>query len=387
MKRLLYLLMILFIISCRGISKTLNGGSIATNDYSEVIKFNYDYNFALIDVVINHKTYTFLVDTGAPTVISNQIYRDLNVDSAHNTNVKDSQGQSNNQEVVIVPEIKIGNLLYYDIGAIVADLRDVFEFNCMEIDGIIGANQMAKSFWKFDYQNKEITITDQLDNFDISSYRDSLQFYTSAQKTPYVIGFVNGVKTSFTFDTGFAGHIDVDSDIADFKESIGYVKYGSSSVGLYNVKDSTSTRTIKTDSLKIGSIKMGQQIVELDHGSLIGNDFMNKHDVIIDWSSNIIYLNKLKEFEKAEKSAFGFQTRFKENKAIVVALIKDIEIDLQIGDQLLNINEHNLRSLTDQTACEVYNTLDLEELEVLEITYLRHNKEYKTTLKRKKLID
>ena len=387
MKKRLYLLMILFIISCRGLPKVLNGGSIATNDYTKVIKFNYDYNFALIDVVINNKTYTFLVDTGAPTVISNKIYRDLNVDSAHNTNVKDSQGQSNNQEVVIVPEIKIGNLLYYDIGAIVADLRDVFEFNCMEIDGIIGANQMAKSFWKFDYQNKEITITDQLDNFDISSYRDSLQFYTSAQKTPYVIGFVNGVNTSFTFDTGFAGHIDVDSDIADFKESIGYVKYGSSSVGLYNVKDSISTRTIKTDSLNIGSIKMGQQIVELDHGSLIGNDFMNKHDVIIDWSSNIIYLNKVKEFEKAEKSAFGFQTRFKENKAIVVALIKDIEIDLQIGDQLLNINEHNLRSLTDQTACEVYNTLDLEELEVLEITYLRHNKEYKTTLKRKKLID
>lgn len=374
-------------ISCGSLSKTLNGGQVAQTNYKEIIDFNYDYNFALIDVIINEKKYIFLVDTGAPTVISHQIYRDLNVDSAHSTNVTDSQGQSNNQEVVIIPDVRIGKLVYNDIGAVVADLRDVFEFNCMEIDGIIGANQMAKSFWKFDYQNKEITITDQLDNFDISSYRDSLQFYTSAQKTPYVIGFVNSVNTSFTFDTGFAGHIDVDSDIADFKESIGYVKYGSSSIGLYNVKDSTSTRTIKADSLKIGSIKMGQQIVELDHGSLIGNDFMNKHDVIIDWSSNIIYLNKLKEFEKAEKSAFGFQTRFKENKAIVVALIKDIEMDLQIGDQLLNINEHNLRSLTDQTACEVYNALDLEELEELEITYLRHNKEYKTTLKRKKLID
>ncbi len=387
MKKLPYLLIILFIISCGGLSKTLNGGSIATNDYTEVINFNYDYNFALIDVVINQKTYTFLVDTGAPTVISNQIYKDLNINPANSTNVTDSQGQSNDQEVVIVPEVRIGNLIYNDIGAIVADLRDVFEFNCMEIDGIIGANQMAKSFWKFDYQNKEITITDQLDSYDITSYKDKLSFYTSPQKTPYIIGFVNGIKTRFTFDTGFAGHIDVDSDIADFKESIGYVKHGSSSVGLYDVKDSTSTRTIKADSLKIGSIEMGQQIVELDHGSLIGNDFMNKHDMVIDWSSNIVYLKKLNDFEKAEKSSFGFQARFKDNKAIVVALIKEMNLELQLGDQLLSINNYDLKELNDQTSCDVYNNLELEELETIDIVYLRDGKEYSTTLKRVKLIE
>nr|WP_042297006.1 retropepsin-like aspartic protease [Nonlabens ulvanivorans] len=169
MKKLVYLILILTIIGCNSLSKTLNGGKVAKDDYMETIKFNYDYNFALIDVVINQKTYTFLVDTGAPTVISNQIYKDLNINPANSTNVTDSQGQSNNQEVVIIPEVRIGNLIYNDIGAIVADLRDVFEFNCMGIDGIIGANQMAKSFWKFDYQNHEITITDQLANFDITS--------------------------------------------------------------------------------------------------------------------------------------------------------------------------------------------------------------------------
>ncbi|KEZ93651.1 aspartyl protease family protein [Nonlabens ulvanivorans] len=387
MKKLVYLILILTIIGCNSLSKTLNGGKVAKDDYMETIKFNYDYNFALIDVVINQKTYTFLVDTGAPTVISNQIYKDLNINPANSTNVTDSQGQSNNQEVVIIPEVRIGNLIYNDIGAIVADLRDVFEFNCMGIDGIIGANQMAKSFWKFDYQNHEITITDQLANFDITSYEDRLNFFTSNQKTPYVVGFVNGVSTTYTFDTGFAGHLDVDSDIADFDDAIGFVKYGSSSVGLYDVKDSISTRTIKIDSLRIGDIDMGQQIVELDHGSLIGNDFMNKHDMIMDWSSNLIYLKKIKEYEKGEKSVFGFQTRFKENKAIVVAVIKEVDLDLQIGDQLLCINDYNLRELNDQTSCDIYNDLDLEKLETIDIIYLRDGKEYNTTLKRVKLIE
>ncbi|MBF4984251.1 clan AA aspartic protease [Nonlabens mediterrranea] len=387
MKKLLYIILALFMISCGSLSKTLNGGQVAQTNYKEIIDFNYDYNFALIDVIINKKKYIFLVDTGAPTVISHQIYRDLNVDSAHSTNVTDSQGQSNNQEVVIIPDVRIGKLVYNDIGAVVADLRNVFEFNCMGIDGIIGANQMAKSFWKFDYQNQKITITDQLDNFDISSYRDSLQFYTSAQKTPYVLGFVNGVSTNYTYDTGFAGHLDVDRDIAAFDKASGYVKYGSSSIGLYDVKDSISTRTIKVDSLKIGGIDMGQQIVELDHGSLIGNDFMNKHDVIIDWSSNIIYLNKLNEFEKAEKSAFGFQTRFKDNKAIVVALIREVNLELQLGDQLLRINDYDLRELNDQTSCDIYNDLELEDLKTLDIIYMRDGKEYSTTLKRVKLIE
>lgn len=387
MKKLPYLFVLLLVLSCGSLDKILNSGIVNATNYKEVIPFNYDNNFALVDVSINGKTYKFLVDTGAPTCISSAIYEDLNIERADYILVQDSQGQTNGQDVVILPEIKLGKLTYNNVGAVVVDLSDVFEFKCMGIDGIIGANQMAKSYWKFDYDKKEITITDQLSSYDLSSYTDTLSFVVSEQKTPYIKGHVNGKKTLFTYDTGFAGHIDINKNIDTFENAAGFTNYGNSSLGLYDAIDSTSYRTIKVDSVRIGNVAMGSQVVDLDHGSLIGNDFMNKHEVVLDWTSQKMYLKKLKEFEKATSSAFGFKFRVKENKAVVTGLIKEIPLELKIGDVILSINDFNLRDLTDENACEKYGAVSYENLEELEVLYLRDDKEFMTTIKRTVLIE
>jgi len=176
MKKIPCLIFILFLVSCSGLSKIFNNGTLTNIDYKEIIPFNYDYNYAIVEVEINSIKYNFLVDTGAPTVISNAIYEDLKIEAIDYIAIEDSQGQINSQKVVVVPEIKIGNLTYHNTGGVVADLRNVFEFDCMGIDGIIGSNQMAKSYWKFDYQNREITITDQLAHYDLTTYTDTLSF-------------------------------------------------------------------------------------------------------------------------------------------------------------------------------------------------------------------
>jgi len=386
MKKIPCLIFILFLVSCSGLSKIFNNGTLTNIDYKEIIPFNYDYNYAIVEVEINSIKYNFLVDTGAPTVISNTIYEDLKIEAIDYIAIEDSQGQINSQKVVVVPEIKIGNLTYHNTGGVVADLRNVFEFDCMGIDGIIGSNQMAKSYWKFDYQNREITITDQLAHYDLTTYTDTLSFIVSASKTPYLRGHVNGLETLFVYDTGFGGHIDIDRELAEFKEADGFTNYGNSGIGLYGVIDSTTIRTIKTDSLRIGSIEMGAQVVDLDFGNLIGNKFMNKHDVVMDWTSQKIYLKKLKEFEKTQQNSFGFKFRIKENKALVTGLIEEFAIDLQLGDVLLSINDFEFKNITDSNACEKWNAINYKDVENLKIVYLRDGIELTTTLKIRELI-
>lgn len=386
MKKIPCLIFILFLVSCSGLSKIFNNGTLTNIDYKEIIPFNYDYNYAIVEVEINSIKYNFLVDTGAPTVISNAIYEDLKIEAIDYIAIEDSQGQINSQKVVVVPEIKIGNLTYHNTGGVVADLRNVFEFDCMGIDGIIGSNQMAKSYWKFDYQNREITITDQLAHYDLTTYTDTLSFIVSASKTPYLRGHVNGLETLFVYDTGFGGHIDIDRELAEFKEADGFTNYGNSGIGLYGVIDSTTIRTIKTDSLRIGSIEMGAQVVDLDFGNLIGNKFMNKHDVVMDWTSQKIYLKKLKEFEKTQQNSFGFKFRIKENKALVTGLIEEFAIDLQLGDVLLSINDFEFKNITDSNACEKWNAINYKDVENLKIVYLRDGIELTTALKIRELI-
>ncbi|WP_438962546.1 aspartyl protease family protein [Nonlabens sp.] len=355
-KAILLSFIMLMMVACGGLGKIFTGGTVVQKEYQVSVPFNYDYNFAIIKVHINGKVYNFLVDTGAPTVISDKIYKDLNIKAADRTMVTDSQGQRKSQEVVIIPMMTVGGLNYEDIGAVVANLRDVFEFNCMGIDGILGANQMAKSYWKFDYETKNITITDQLSNYDLSQYTDTLSFSTSTQLTPYITGYANGIQTVFTYDTGSAGHIDVIRTKDDFNDAPGFNRYGSSSVGLYGAIDSTTIRTIKLDSLRLGNLSLGEQLVDLDDGSLIGNDFMNKHEVVMDWKSKSIYLKKLKPYESAVDSTYGFNPKIKENQVLVSTLYKEVETPLLLNDQILRLNDQDYSNITDENVCEIFHS-------------------------------
>lgn len=388
MKKVFLLSFVLItIIACGGLGKIFTGGKVVQKDYLVSIPFNYDYNFALIEVQINGKDYTFLVDTGAPTVISEAIFKDLNIKASDDTMVTDSQGRRNGQEVAIIPEMMVGRLTYKNIGAVVVNMRDVFEFDCMGIDGILGANQMAKSFWKIDYQLQQITITDQLSNYNLSDYTDTLSFSTSTQLTPYITGHVNGIKTQFTFDTGSAGNVDVIRTLDDFKDAQGFTKYGGSSVGLYGAVDSTIIRTIKLDSLRFGTTKIGAQLVDLDDGNLIGNDFMNKHEMVMDWNNNRIYLKKLKDYENVVDSTFGFGRRIKENKVVISNLYKEVKTPLKMNDQILGLNDVDFSAITETNSCDVFKSFfDSMEGDSIRVIYKRMDSIKTITLPKVELI-
>ncbi|MGJ8684611.1 MAG: aspartyl protease family protein [Nonlabens sp.] len=388
MKNLLYIFSLFLITSCSSLDNIFNEGGVLQESYNEQIPFNYSYNLALVNVEINGKEYTFLIDTGAPTVISQEIFDDLNIKAKKSISVGDSQGQSNMQKVAVVPEMKLGDLIYQDTGAVVANLRDIFEFDCMEIDGILGANQMAKSFWKFDYQNKEVTITDDLSNYKVDAYPNKFSFYYNSQRTPKFKLQVNGIETTMTFDTGFAGNMDIKKSISKFEKSKGYTEYGNSSVGLYGARDSVNQRVIKLDSLQLGNLKIGPQIVTLDDGGLLGNDFMNKHDMIIDWPHKTIYLKPIAELEPAVESSFGFAMRVKNNKVIVSSLIKELPIELELGDQIISIDNHRFDNLNDTSSCNIYTNFELSEIQSIDkLTYKRDSTIYHTSLSRKNIIN
>ncbi len=387
MKKIFTIVLVLIFAGCKSVSKTLNSSVITTSTYLEIVPFNYEYNLAIIPVSIAGKTYNFLVDTGAPTLISSAIYATLPKSKPLIVNVKDSQGQSKAQKITTVPEITIGNLSYKNVGAVVADLRDVFEFNCMQIDGIIGANQMAKSFWKFDYQNKEITITDRLANYDLSEYAATVPFSVSRQKTPYVYMHVNGIRTLFTYDTGAAGFIDFHDKTDALKDKTGFTRYGNSDIGLFGAVDSVMTRTVRADSLQIGNITLRDALIDVENDNLLGNRFMNHYDIVMDWEKQHIYLKEIKERKRDTLQTFGFNYRIKNNKAVVSRLIKEFSTDFKMGDIILSINDYNFSDLTNENACERYLSVKLKDLDTLNVYYARDDKEYRTTVVKKVLID
>lgn len=203
MKKILYTLLILSTatFSAQG-KKFFKSGEVQLQNPVEKINLKFANDLPFVQVSINGKSYNFLFDTGAPTVISTAVYTELGLEEKHKSKVKDSQKNKHEQIFTILPEMTVDKAVFKDVGAIVMDFS-VSELSCFRIDGILGANQMAKLFWKVNYSENSMEVSKDLTQFNLTDYDVVIPFSPRPQKTPIVETNLQGKKIELTFDTGF----------------------------------------------------------------------------------------------------------------------------------------------------------------------------------------
>lgn len=372
-----------FVTSCKSVD-VFNSGNVFSDKPIERVEINYFQNLPLVKVEINGKEYNFLFDTGAPTVISTEVYAELGLNPAYERNVGDSQNNHSKQIFTILPEMKVGNLEYKNIGCVVLDLKD-FEFKCIGVDGILGANQMAFSFWKVDYLNGFAEVSSDLSGFDISDYDYTLSFSPKPQKTPLIEFTTLGQKRSLTFDTGYSGRIKMISNDALINEIANREKYkisGITSVGAYGAGNHSEEYSFKTNEMELGGISFSDEVIETGKSTLLGNEFLKEFVFVMDWKSNKIYFKRVQDKKEPVKS-FGFGNRYINDKLEVTAVINKENNPIQIGDIILKINGKSFENLTYDEQCENYlNRID-KEVDVLDLTIKRGNSIHNFTLEKK----
>ena len=77
LKLTLLILSSTFLISCGSTKQLFDYGSVKTSNQIETIKISNINNLPICKVLIGEKEYNFLIDTGAPTVIPNEIFQRL----------------------------------------------------------------------------------------------------------------------------------------------------------------------------------------------------------------------------------------------------------------------------------------------------------------------
>ncbi len=153
-KMVVFIFLILVIGGCKSYSKFYNSGFVEIKNNVEKIELTFINELPFCQVEIGGKIFRFLVDTGAPTVISDEIFQSLKLKVSHTSLVTDSENKKRKQKYVLLPQIKIGNLVFKDIGSIVINF-DNNELKCFGFDGIVGANLLAHLFCKFNYEEKK----------------------------------------------------------------------------------------------------------------------------------------------------------------------------------------------------------------------------------------
>lgn len=319
----------------------------------EPINMRFENNLPFVKVVISGKTYTFLFDSGAPTVISREIFTELKLKKKYSRSVGDSNKNTKQQVFTELPEMKVDQVTFRNTGAIVLDL-DADELRCLHVDGIIGANQMAGLVWKINYAENQLQVAKDLSGFDLRGFDLVIPFETKTQQTPLVKIRLLGKEFPFTFDTGFSGRLELtDADFDPAKAQRFISTSGTHSTGAFGTAKPSGGYIFRADTLGLGNSVFKGEFVSTGSMNLIGNEFFRDFECIIDWKSRRIYMKRIRTVPAVLES-FGFSYRFVDAKPVVAYVIEEEKSLIKNGDIILNINGISLEHLDADQVCHYF---------------------------------
>ncbi len=389
MNKLFSYLVLIFVLS----SFTTKNSFFETN-YVKEIPFNFDYGVPIIKASINDIEYNFLFDTGMPTTLSEIIVKELTLKSKSSVMGSDVNGNSQQESYVMVNEIIVGGISFKQVKTLSTDLKSGFEIGCLNLDGVIGNNLIKDAIWEIDYEKKVIRLTDNIVNFKIPDDADVIKFKTNAKKGYYSpnieIAINNKSRKDVKFDTGSNKGInlpfDYYSSVLDVNKSVEY--YGQASAALYGKGENKKYLDSKVESIKIGDLQLQNQIVTFDENyPTVGNKLFENFKIFISYVENKIYMVKQKEYTNTILENFGFQTAVINKKAIVSIIYKNSNAEkkgLQIGDEIITVNDLNFPELISKDACDFLLNNPIKKMNSINIVFSRNGN--KQTLQLEKVI-
>ena len=375
--------------------RLIKEGKIEQKQFKVEIPFSYKAGLIVLKVKINNIDCDFLLDTGAPTVLSKDLVKKLSMKIKTTQKIKDSQGNTSEMGFVEVEKISFGTVNFINIGAAVSDLDQTPEMSCLKIDGVLGANLMRKGIWQIDYDKQIITITNSKDSLLIPENANKIKFSPDILGSPLTEVNYNGViDKNVIIDLGSNG--DFGSSIKVFnKFNNKYLPVyrigasGSGAFGSANIKDTTIYAIIP--DIKIGDIALTNQVVSFQrHSKIIGTEFFKNYRVIIDWFDNELIMIKNKDYNYSTLGSYGISPIYKENKLFVGSIYMNSsasEQGIKLGDQILEMNGKDFKNCNNDCWCDhIFGDDEVIENQTLSIIILRDNKELKFQLKFKKLL-
>ena len=298
-------------------------------------------NLFFVEVEIEGDAYNFLFDSGAPMVVSKEIAAKYNCDVLKNGKVTDSQDRVRYQPYVKLPDILIGDRVFSNLAGISADLKASAVLNCLQIDGIIGANAMTLQYWDFSVADSTLRMSRNKDHWPAGK-KYVLPFGMKSTRTPLVQLKVNKTDVPrITFDTGSGGVLSFNKSMtSSFKpEDAHLASYGYLSGGLFGSSWDTAYEYMMTFNFPDTNLRVPVEQELTKEGKLLGMGFLRDYHVFMDFPEQKILLMPKKA--APQRDGFPFSFTYKNDKVIigmVNSLLPPEAQSLSVGDVVLAVN-------------------------------------------------
>lgn len=343
--------------------REMTAGDASPVSVPDTIPFAYRNNKIIIKGKVNGQEYDFVLDTGAPTVIWEEVAGSLQLPkSKASITSTDANGTKQKLEFYRAEKVTVGAFTIENLNlASIRALSD--ELKCYANGGIIGGNFLMHYNWQIDYAHKRLIGSSDLTRLKIPGDAIRVEAIVSKPQGQVIIDNVQlaGQTRTFILDTGNGGYFNLGMDEWNPEESgekTKYVEgYGYSNLSTGGRKIIT-TNTIQADLITpMDTIR--DAIVHVDtKSSLIGNAYLSQFgSITIDYTSKeqAVYFNREKT-NAADGMTFGFTPVFRKetNSFVVGKMYKHSgaeKLGLQVNDEILAINGKDLTRMDYAAYC------------------------------------
>ncbi|WP_298286201.1 aspartyl protease family protein [uncultured Lutibacter sp.] len=292
-------------------TESIKYGSVINNkNTTEVVDIEIRKKLIIVPITIKGKKYNFLFDTGAPFSISEEIQKKNNFKVVSKSNIVDSDYNRKKVKWVQVDSINIGNVLFQNQTAFIGDFNANPIMKCLGIDGIIGSNLIRQCNWTIDQEKYSLSLSRKMET-DTLKESIVLPFKTDYQYNIFIdvnLGQTN-IK-NILVDYGSNGSFALSDEIFNvLKEkniiSETFMEKGTSQSGIIGKPVKLNREITYSDSLRINNLNIKNVMIRTGKTVSLGNDFLSRFKVSIDWNNKKLYLVKSdKIIDKNNKAGF-----------------------------------------------------------------------------------
>ena len=383
-------------VSCNLIKtvKLMKAGETKQKQFKTEVPFEMRMGLIILKVKVNGVDAEYLLDTGAPNVISKELAQTLKITSKASRKAGDSQGKKSELGFAKINCINIGGIDFLETGTAIADLKQSAEVACLKVDGLLGANLMRKAIWKFDYNKKIITICSSRDSLTMPAASKKIKFITDISGTPLIEVIYNGISDkNVEVDLGSNGDFNSSKTIFEnLKKSGGFTQstysYGQDGSGLYGKAATDTTFYAMISSIKTGDVELNNQIVLFSKGKAktVGTGYFKNNDLILDWGKNELLLIEKTSYNNNANKKVSYSILFKDNQLFIGSVDENnLPKSPKLGDQVLSINGRNYKACSHEEWCDILYNNPLKTIDEINLTVLRDGKEYNISTTRSQL--
>ncbi|HEY9046307.1 MAG TPA: aspartyl protease family protein [Ohtaekwangia sp.] len=325
-------------------SLTFNAGGTAQKNYYAEIPYEIVKDKIIVPAVVNGQVRKFILDTGAPNLIFESLYRELHPYIIRKVNVGDANGKRDSLVMVDLPAISFGDISFNDVPTLVS--KDTVMKACFGVDGLIGSNMLRGSIVQFASASKKIIITDDIKKLTVSSKNASKIVFPDRQSSPYITVKIGRSNEVLLFDTGSddlyalcMDHFDIfkKADVIQIKAT----GYGSDTFSNAGLGNNTTLYRFIIPSLRINQSELKHVVSETtsDNKSRIGAPLLHYGIVTIDYPNGKFYFEPFHPSASAREINWTITPVVINQKLVVGSIWTDIlRQQVQTGDQIIAID-------------------------------------------------